>query len=161
MSTPGQVELMAVRDARQEQCDVEGGTGSDTGTHRIEWLLAPASSPLQAEQAAQAFNRPIDLEVVPLTQASTLDLPRQQSLLDVSGAGVVSALKPADRGGGVILRALLTPGPVTVTLPTALVGTHITQVDLAERDGASRGTAGRTLTLDKATYGSIASVRLQ
>ena len=161
MSQAGQLELMAVRDARQEQCDVEGGTGSDTGTHRIEWLIVPASSPLAAEQAAQAFNRPLDLEVVPRTQASILDLPAQRSLLGVSGEGVISAFKPADRGGGVILRALLTPGPVTITLPAALVGTKITQVDVAERDGAARGVAGQTLVLDKATYGSIASVRLE
>ena len=161
MSQAGQLELMAVRDARTEQCDVEGGTGSDTATHRIEWLIAPASTPLLAEQAAQAFDRPIDLEVVPLAQATKLDLPPASSLLSVSGAGVVSAFKPADRGGGVILRALLTPGPVTVTLPASLVGTHITQVDLAERDGAARGVAGATIVLDQATYGSIASVRLQ
>lgn len=161
MSTPGQVELMAVRDARVEQCDVEGGTGSDTGTHRIEWLIAPASSALAAEQSAQAFNRPVTAELVPLSQAPTLDLPHERSLLSVTGQGVVSAFKPADRGGGVILRALLTPGPVTVTLPSSLVGAHVTQVDIAERDGAARGVVGPTLVLDKATYGAIASVRLE
>jgi len=160
MSNPGQVELMAVRDARLEQCDIEGGTGSDTDTHRIEWMLAPATTALAAEQAAQGWNRPLDLEVVPLTQAATLDLPAQASLLTITGSGTISAFKPADRGGGVVLRALLTPGPVTVTLPASLVGKHVTQVDVAERDGAARGVAGTTLVLDAATYGSIASVRL-
>jgi len=161
MSEPGQVELMAVRDAREEQCDVEGGTGSDTGTHRIEWQLVAASTPFEADQLAQAWNRPLGAQVVPLAQSATLDLPREQGLLEVSGEGTVSALKPADRGSGVILRALLTPGPLTITLPASMVGAHVTQVDVAERDGASRGVAGKTLVLDKATYGSIASVRLQ
>jgi hypothetical protein len=160
MSTPGQIELMAVRDAQTEQCDVEGGTGSDTGIHRIEWLLAPAANAVAAEAAAQAWNRPIDLEVVPLAQAPTLDLPRAEQLLGVTGAGVVSALKPADRGDGVILRALLMPGPVTVTLPPALVGKQMTQVDVAERDGASLGVAGKTVVFDQATFGAVASVRL-
>ncbi len=160
MSTPGAVELMAARDARNEQCDVEGGTGSDTGTHRIAWRFEPASTPIDAARAAQAWNRPVDLEAVPLDQASTLDLPREQQMLGVSGAGVVSALKPADRGDGVILRALLMPGPVTVTLPPSLAGKHVTQVDVAERDGADRGVAGNSIVLDRATYGAIASVRL-
>ncbi len=161
MSTPGELELMAARDARGEQCDIEGGVGSDPGTHRIEWRIEPAATAAQAEQAAQAWNRPLDLEVVPTAQAATLDLPREQSLLAVSGAGVVSALKPADRGQGVILRALLMPGPVTVTLPPALVGKQITRVDVAERDGAALGVAGQTIVFDQATYGSIAAVRLQ
>jgi hypothetical protein len=160
MSTPGALELMVARDARAEQCDVEGGTGTDTGTHRIEWRIEPAASAAQAEQAAQAYNRPLDLEVVPLDQGSTLDLPRQVSLLGVSGEGIVSALKPADRGSGVILRALLLPGPVTVTLPASLVGKTVTRVDVAERDGMSLGAAGKTIVFDQATYGAIASVRL-
>jgi hypothetical protein len=161
MSTPGALELMAARDARVEQCDVEGGDGSDTTIHRIEWRIQPASTAAEAEQAAQAFNRPIDLEVVPLTQAPTLDLPGETSLLGVSGAGIVSALKPADRGGGVILRAVLMPGPVTITLPPSLVGKQMTRVDVAERDSAPLGTAGTTLVLDRETFGAIASVRLQ
>ena len=161
MSTPGAVELMAARDARQEQCDVEGGDGSDTGTHRIEWRIQPASTAAEAEQVSQAFNRPIDLEVVPLAQAATLDLPAATSLLGVSGDGIVSALKPADRGGGVILRAVLMPGPVTVTLPASLAGKQMTRVDVAERDGTSLGTAGTSLVLDPKTFGAIASVRLQ
>ena len=160
MSTPGAIELMAARDARSEQCDVEGGTGSDTGIHRIEWRLEPAASVIAAEQASQAWNRPIDLEVVPLDQATTPDLPRAEALLGVSGEGVVSALKPADRGDGVILRALLLPGPVTVTLPPSLVGKQVTRVDVAERDGASLGVAGATITFEKATFGAVASVRL-
>jgi hypothetical protein len=161
MSTPGQVELMAVRDARVEMCDLEGGTGSDTGTHRIEWLLVPASTPAAAEQLAQGYDRPLDLEAVPLTQGPTTDLPAESSLLSASGAGIVSALKPADRGGGVILRVLLMPGPVTVSLPPALQGKAMTVVDLAERDGMALGTSGATLVLDQKTFGAIASVRLE
>jgi hypothetical protein len=161
MSTPGALELMAARDARAEMCDVEGGSGSDTGKHRIEWRIEPAATPAQAEQAAQAYDRPVDLEVVPLDQAATLDLPRESSLLSVSGAGVVSALKPADRGNGVILRAVLLPGPVTVTLPPELVGKKLTRVDIAERDGASMGVAGTTIVFDQKTFGTIASVRLE
>jgi hypothetical protein len=161
MSTPGALELMAARDARAEQCDVEGGSGSDTGTHRIEWRIEPAATPAEAEQRAQTWNRPVDLEVVPLTQATTLDLPRESSLLGVSGAGIVSAIKPADRGAGIIVRALLLQGPVTLALPPALVGKKMTRVDIAERDLAPLGTAGATVVLDPATYGVIASIRLE
>ena len=39
MSTPGDVELMAARDARAEKCDAEGGSGSDAGKHRFEWRI--------------------------------------------------------------------------------------------------------------------------
>ena len=161
MSTPGEIELMAVRDARSEQCDVEGGVGSDTDTHRIEWRIEPAADAVAAEQAAQAWNRPLDAEIVPLDQGATLDLPRQASLLGVSGAGIVSALKPADRGHGIILRVLLTPGPVTVTLPWFLVGKQGTHVDVAERDGVALGIAQNQVIFDQATYGAIASVRFE
>jgi hypothetical protein len=161
MGTPGVLELMAVRDARVEQCDLEGGSGSDTGTHRIEWKLEPASSPAEAELAAQGFNRPLSVETVPLDQAAVLDLPRERSLLSVSGPGVVSALKPADRGNGVILRVVLLPGPVTVTLPPSLVGKTMTRVDIAERNAAPLGTAGSNITFDQGTYGAIATVRFE
>jgi hypothetical protein len=160
MSTPGAIELMAARDAREEQCDVLGGTGSDPGTHVIEWRIERTASPAQSEVVAQAFDRPIDLELVTTDQAMTTDLPPELALLSVSGEGIVSALKPATRGDGVVLRVLPMPGPVHVTLGASLVGKAMNVVDLAERDGKDLGVAPQAIDFDRATFGAIASVRL-
>jgi hypothetical protein len=160
MSTGGALELMVARWAPMEQCDVEGGTGDDPGVHRIDWRIERAGDP-QAEIDAQSFNRPITFDTVPLDQATTLDLATQTSLLGVSGNGIVSTLKPADRGGGVILRVLPMNGPVHVALPPSLAQTQATLVDLAERDGKVIGQAGASMDFDRATYGAIVSIRLQ
>jgi hypothetical protein len=160
MDTPGAVELMAARDARQESCDILGGTGSDPGTHRIEWRVVPAAAPADAERAAQAFDRPVAPIEVGTTQAATTDLAASGSLVSIDGPGIVSAFKPAERGGGVILRVVAS-GKVTVHLPASLAGKQITAVDLAERDLHAIGTATDTLVLDPATAGSIASVRIR
>ncbi len=161
MSTPGEIELMAVRDARSEQCDVEGGVGSDPGSHRIEWRIERALGPADPARKAQAFNRAVALVVVGLEQAATPDLPQEFSLLQVDGEGIVTALKPADRGAGVIVRALLTAGPVTLHLPPSLAMRELTIVDALERDKRTLGTAGATVVLDAATYGSIVTLRLR
>jgi hypothetical protein len=66
------------------------------------------------------------------------------------------------RGGGVILRAVLLPGPLRVELPAYLVGRKMTLVDLTERDLRDLGTAGATVTFDRETFGSsIATLRLR
>jgi hypothetical protein len=160
MSTPGALELMVARDARAEQCDVMGGTGSDASTHRIEWRLSPASTPASAETAAQVFARPLDALLVGTAQAAGPSLPPVSSLASVSGQAVISAIKPADRGGGVIVRALLLPGPGQLQLGPSLVGSKLEQVDLTERNVQSLGTAGATIPLDAAGTGSIVGLRL-
>jgi hypothetical protein len=161
MATPGVVELMTARDARTEQCDVMGGTGSDPGQHRIEWRIERVVAAADAERAAQSFDRPLDLLFEWPLQAATTDLPAQSSLASADGDAVLSAIKPADRGGGVVLRALLMPGPGTLTLSPSLAGRQLTVVDLAERNGTSLGTAGTSVALDPATYGGIAGFRLE
>ena len=161
MSAPGAIELMAARDARSEQCDVMGGTGSDTGVHRIEWRVAAAAAIADAERAAQAYGRPVDLMLVGLAQATTTDLPQQESLASVDGDAVVSAIKPAERGEGVVVRTLLMPGPGQLHLSAAFVGKQASVVDLAERDTRALGAAGETISLGPPTFGSIAGVRLR
>jgi hypothetical protein len=37
----------------------------------------------------------------------------------------------------------------------------MTVVDVAERDGKALGTSGQSITFDQATYGAIATIRLQ
>ncbi len=139
-----------------------GGTGNDNGTHRIEWRIEPVTGGSDAiERASQAFDRPIDLEPVTLTQATTTDLPAPESILSIDGPGVISAFKPAERGGGLILRVLLFGGPATVHLPASLAGEQVTRVDATEHDLTPIGAAAATLVLDPAVYGSIASVRIQ
>jgi len=156
MDTPGALELMAARDARQEACDQEGGTGSDPGVHRIEWRIVPARDAAAAELASTAFDRPI--AVVPATGSGT-GLPPDGSLLSIDGGGVISAVKPSTRGSGVIIRVLLLGGAATVHLSSWLSHTSISVVDLAERDLAPAIPAD-DVTFDPA-YGSIRTVRAQ
>jgi hypothetical protein len=157
----GTVELMAVRDARNEQCDVEGGTGSDPEHHRIEWRLVAAPTPIAAARAAQRWNRPIELPPLGGGAPAGDPLPAEGSLAAVEGDGLLTAIKPADRGGGVIVRALLLPGPVTVHLPPSLAGRKLTRTDSSERDLEALGTSGADLTLDRDRFGAIATVRIE
>ncbi len=157
----GQLELMAVRDARQEQCDLTGGTGTDTATHRIEWRIVRAATPLDAERAAQAYDRPVDLVPVALRPTTGSPLPSQLSLASVEGGGIISAIKPAERGSaGVLVRTRLLAGRATVHLGAPLAGRKASYVDLAERDEGKSWSEGSTLSLDPASHGSIATVRL-
>lgn len=133
-----------------------GGTGADPGVHRIEWRIVPARNAVEAELASTAFNRP--LAVVPTT-SSGLGLPPDGRLLSIAGGGVVSAIKPATRGSGVILRVMLLGGAATVHLSSWLSHTSISVVDLAERDLELAITAD-DVTFDPAD-GSIRTVRLQ
>jgi hypothetical protein len=156
----GEVELMAVRDARLEGCDIEGGTGSDTAEHTIEWRIQPAKTPVDAERAALAFNRPVQWVAAPQAGGSG-ELPVERSLISIDGDGVVSALKPATRGAGTIVRVLLMPGPATLHLPPGLASKHLVRVDAAERDLEDLGTAPSDLALDPMRFGSIASLRFE
>jgi hypothetical protein len=159
LSSDGQVELMTARNVPLgEACDVEGGVGSDTDAHRFEWRIEAAASPAAAESAAQLFNRPIIVLPVQSAASGPFDLPIEQSLAQVSGDGVLSALKPADRGQGVIVRALVEPGPVTITLAPMFHG-QVTRTDSSERDLAAAG-ALAPLTFDRAHDGPIATVRI-
>ena len=67
----------------------------------------------------------------------------------------------ADRGGGLILRALLMPGPVTVSLSPLLSDRTRTRADALERDIVPMGGVGGPLTLDQGAFGGIATVRLR
>jgi hypothetical protein len=161
MSSTGEVELMAARDARAEKCDVLGGTGSDPGTHRIEWRIEKIASPTDAARAAQAFNRPLVLRAIAATRGTEAELPGEQRLLSLEGGGIVSAIKPASRGDGVIVRALLTEEAATLHFGAGLRAGAGTKVDLAERDLESLGPLAETLVLDRTDWGSLATVRLK
>jgi hypothetical protein len=156
----GALELLTVRDARLEKCDILGGTGSDPARHRIEWQIVRATSPGEAERAALSFNRPLAAFADTTTPAAVQDLPVARSLLAVEGEGVVTALKPAERGEGVILRALLLPGPLHVRLP-GLAGVRLTRTDALERDLEDLGLAEDTLLLARERFGTLATVRLR
>ena len=151
MSTAGAVELMAARDARHEQCDEEGGQGSDAGSHRIAWRIERTPGAIDAARAAQAFNRPIDLEPASIVTGATPDLPQEMSLLAIDDGGVVSALKPATQGGGVIVRAVLVDDAATVTLSPLLAGFATrSATDTAERDLRSLSSSGGTVAINAA-----------
>lgn len=151
----GTVELLAVRDARSEQCDVEGPTdaNSDTAVHRLEWRIARADSASAAERAAQAFDRPV--RVFDVTGVSGAGLPAEASLASIAGDALISAIKPADRGAGVIVRALLLPGPGVVQL-SPLLGAPSMLTDTSERDLRSFG----GVRLRREDVGALPTLRL-
>jgi hypothetical protein len=152
--------LMAVRDVRSEQCDTTGAAGSDVGPHRIEWRLARAERAADAGRAAEAFDRPlVRTRAAPLSSGSG-DLPREQSLASIEGPALLSALKPAERGAGLIVRVLLMPGPATLHLSPALRVRAITRVDALERD-LEKLAPSESLQLDRAMFGPIATLRLE
>jgi hypothetical protein len=158
----GEVELLTVRNVpRGEQCDFEGGVGTDPGAHRIEWRIERAASPAAAERAAQAYNRPLELFSPGTAAAPAPDLAVEQSLAEADGDGAVTAIKPAERGEGVILRALLLPGPLQVRLSPPLAGRTAILTDAVERDLTNLGMATNPLSLDRGRTGSIATVRLR
>jgi hypothetical protein len=159
-SQDGTVELLAVRDARSERCDVEGGTGSDPTAHRLEWRIVAVSDAGSAMRLAQAYNRPLEVAIVPgPSAAASSPLPAEQSLLSLDGAGVVTALKPADRGEGAIARVLLAPGPATLRFDGPLRDRSVSSSDLVERDGAPLGNAA-LVPLDSTMGGPLLTVRV-
>jgi hypothetical protein len=157
MDTPGALELIAARDARQEGCDVLGGTGSDPGTHRIEWRIVHVADATAAELAAQVFDRPLAIVAVPTAPAGST-LAAGGSLLTIDGGGIVSTIKPAERGAGVIVRVQLLVGAATVHLSSLLPHGTITSADLAERD-LDGLPAAADVALDPAG-GSLRTLRL-
>ncbi len=157
----GEIEWMLARDARAEKCDMEGGTGTDTRLHRIVWRLERAASPAEADRAAQDFDRPVRLVRVGLAQGEALDLAPTASLASVEGDAVISTIKPAERGEGAIVRALLLPGPATLRLAPALGGAEVVASDLTERDSASLGARSDAIALDRASRGSIVTLRVR
>jgi hypothetical protein len=156
-----QLDLMAVRDARAERCDVEGGTGTDTDPHRIEWRLQPATSPADAARAAQAFNRPLAVMAVAGGVASGATLPLQGQLISADGDGLITALKPATRGTGLIVRALLLGSSLTLSAGPTLATLTWTATDLAERPPAVAAAGGSwPIALSRADHGALVTLRL-
>jgi hypothetical protein len=156
---PGELEVMAARDARMEACGILGGSGSDPGSHRIEWRLARADTPLDAARAAVALNRPLTLAAAGQRSAGPA-FPVEVSLAQLSGSGIVSTLKLADRGQGTVVRVLLF-GPARLQLAPLIAGSQLVPVDAVEHDlgpGAAR-TDSLSLAPDQA--GSIATIRLR
>jgi hypothetical protein len=156
----GGMELMAVRDARMEQCDVLGGTGSDTTAPTIEWEIVRAGAPAEAARAAQRFNRPLAVASLgPATGGA--DPGAVGSLVTVEGDGLVTALKSAERGEGVIVRALLLPGPLTLRLGASLRDRAVVRCDAAERDLAPLEPTDGALVLDRAAHGAVVTLRVR
>jgi hypothetical protein len=155
----GGLEVMAVRDAGVERCDVLGGTGTDPDVHRIEWELVRADTPVVAMQHAQGFNRPLVGVQVDAPTHPTVDA--DGTVLSFEGDGMVTAIKPADRGDGVVVRALLMPGPVTLHLGPSFKGREVVRIDAAERDIEVLGPVGASIVLDREHFGPIATIRVR
>jgi alpha-mannosidase len=119
--------------------------------------VTAAATPAKAARAAQRFNRPVEWMAAAGGDGS---LAAMGSLVSLDGEGVITALKPAERGEGVIVRALLLPGPATLT--TMLPHTSITKTDALERDlsAIEQQGPGTSFALDHEGFGAIATVRL-
>ena len=84
------------------------------------------------------------------------DLSNTGSLASCEGEGIITAVKPALRGEGTIVRALV-DGVMTLHLPP---GHQVMRCDASERDLAPIGQSG-DLTLDRAKDGSIVTLRVR
>ncbi len=153
----GTLSLMAARNAQTEQCDVEGGTGSDPGLHRIEWKLAAIAGPADAERQAQSFDRPLRLLAATTNNRGVAALPQSLSLAQVSGDGLISETAPAERAGGLVIRALLEGGSLDLFLDARFQQRSYQPVDLLERPLGGAGTTRGQLELDPGS-GSIVSL---
>jgi hypothetical protein len=80
------------------------------------------------------------------------------SVISISGGGIVSTVKPADRGQGVIVRVQLVTSAATLALPPTLPHSTITMTDLAERDLGALPTSA-TIGLDPGS-GSLRTLRI-
>jgi hypothetical protein len=161
MATPGTLELLAVRDSESDECGFEGVMGSDVGAHRIEWRIEGAPTPMDAMRAGQAFGRPIQGVNIDLGTRAPITLDAEGQIASVSGDGVLTALKPALRGGGVIVRGFLSPGPLQVKLAPFFGDRTIVRADAAERDLETIGPMRGAVVLDKERFGAIATARLR
>jgi hypothetical protein len=148
-----------LRNATSEQpCDNVGPAGTADGVVTIDLALGrhdPAGGGAVELAAAHAHARPLRVFA---TTRHPGELPATGALLHLDGDGVVAtALKPASRGGGLVLH-LERPGAAarTITLRRgALAWDTVSQPDLLERDdrpaGAPRpGGDGHTVRLDQA-----------
>jgi len=159
MGQGGQLELMVARNPADEPCDAEGAKGSDDGEHTVTWRVVPVATDADAAVAAQAFNRPI-LQRNGGAWVAKHDLSAVGSLARLEGPGVLTAWKPAERGAGIIVRALLLPGPCKLLLGKQFLGRTVTVVDAAERDIRTLGNATAAITLNRGQLGAIATLRI-
>ena len=103
MAQPGEIELMAARNVKKEKCDVMGGDGTDSGIHRLEWRIVAAKTPQEAQMAAQVFARPLRAVVVK-GKGMVAPTPLPFALFNGLTPQHVTAVKPATRGKGMIVR---------------------------------------------------------
>ncbi|MEO7143626.1 MAG: glycosyl hydrolase-related protein [Bryobacteraceae bacterium] len=130
------------------------------GTYQFHYSLSSGSGDWRANksyQAGMAFNHPL-LPVSVVDDISHKSLPPTHSFLPLKADGLVlSAVKKADTGGGIVLRFFETTGR-TVTTPVSFLGKEhsFREVNLLEEDRG--GAAQQSLTLRP--Y-QIKTIRLQ
>ena len=157
MDKPGDLELLAARDARSEQCDVMGGTGTDTGKHRFAWRMQRADSLVAAELAGQGFNRPVHVVAVPPAPAEQGGLPASASLASVTGDAVIAAIKPAEQAAGSVVRVLLLGDSASFKPGGVLEGRNWERVDLVERALGPLALSAGAATLQRKQLGAVVS----
>ncbi len=142
--TDGTIDVMVDRNAVSERCDVLGAMGHDQGMPTVSLSLRPHGAGMDLVAEAMAL---LTAPAVQLTGAPGTD--RSGALWTLGGTGyVVSAVKPAERGTGDVLRVERTAvgGTLTVASGLAPVGS-LTRTDLLEYD---LGGVGASVTLDGA-----------
>jgi hypothetical protein len=93
--------------------------------------------------------------------ASGAALPLQGQLVTADGDGLITALKPATRGSGLILRALLLGPSLTLNAGPPLATLSWTPTDLAERQPPGATTAGSwPIALSRADHRTLVTLRL-
>jgi hypothetical protein len=156
----GSIELLAVRDSRENACEFQAVTGSDSASHRIEWRLVLADSALAAARAAQTFNRPVTIVRADTSMPNGTQLAAEGSLASIDGAALISAIKPALRGEGVIVRAQRFDGDATLHLGAPLdLLARAFHTDAVERNLEPLASAGAMIPLGR-ELGVLPTVRL-
>lgn len=131
-SSDGSLSVLVARNAPAEHCDILGEDGTEIVHAALALALEPHASAIDPLAEAMALLDAPAAQIGMGTQALPI------SLVDLGGSGwVLSALKHAERGPGVVLRVERTTSTGTLTWAPSLLGvTSAMRTDLLERDGA-------------------------
>jgi hypothetical protein len=131
----GTLTILVSRNAPVERCDILGQDGTEVVHDPLAMSLRPHGAAIDPLAEAMAL---LQAPAVQLSGTGGTHTP-PIALLGLGGHGwVLSALKHAERGAGVVLRVERTDPTAMLTWAPALIApTASTRTDLLERDGAA------------------------
>ncbi|MBN2494987.1 MAG: hypothetical protein JXR96_10385 [Deltaproteobacteria bacterium] len=155
----GRLEVLLLRNARSEKCDILGGVGTDPARHRLRLALYPHAgdaSSARVLEAGLAYNAPARAV---WTDSHAGALPDSGALVTLGEGAWVSALKRAEDGNGFVIR--LSGGePVLEIEPGLLDFGSAVYVDAIERSLDLPPPAWQARRLLAVHRGALTSLRL-